>query len=312
MRVPAGLLAATLALCTGAAVAGPLDSLLAGRQNQSVNLAVDGRSRNYLLHTPSPLPAGAQPLIVVLHGGHGSDGNAQRSFGFDGYADARGFAVAYGDGVRSSWADGRGTTPAEQQGVDDRRYLAALVADASTRLAIDPARVYLAGVSNGGMMTLRMACETAAPFRGYAAVIANIPEPVAPGCAPVPGTALLNITGTEDPLVPAEGGDCCGGGPILGQGGRVVSVEATEARFAGAAGCGAPQVELLPPGVDDGTYVERRRYPDCADGARLRFDRVHGMGHAWPPRSPRLPSSGSASGNLDATREIVEFFLGAP
>lgn len=303
------LLASLLALSP--AQAGPLDGLLAARQNQNVKIVVDGRNRNYILHTPATPPAGAMPLIVVLHGGHGSDGNAQRSFGFDAHADARGFAVAYGDGVRSSWADGRGTTPAEQDGVDDKRFLAALVADAATRLAIDPARVYLAGMSNGGMMSFRMACETASPFRGYAMVAANVPEPIAPSCAPLATRPVLTINGTEDPLVPPEGGDCCGGGPILGQGGRVISVDASAEIFRLAKGCAVtPEIELLPPEVDDGTYVEQRQWTGC--GSAFLAYRVHGMGHAWPPRSPRLPSSGSASANLDATAEIVRFFLGAP
>ncbi|MDO9454043.1 MAG: PHB depolymerase family esterase [Stagnimonas sp.] len=304
-------LAASL-LATSHAWGGPLEGLLGRGQNQSIKLSVDGRNRNYILHTPAAAPSGAMPLIVMLHGGHGSDGNAQRSFGFDAYADARGFAVAYGDGYRASWADGRGTTPAEEAGVDDKKFLSALVADAASRLAIDPARVYLAGMSNGGIMTYRMACETSGPFRGYAMVAASIAEPIAPSCAPRPGLPVLTINGVEDSLVPETGGDCCGGGPILGQGGRVVSFDTSAEILRTAAGCtDTPVIEQLPPAVADGTSVQKRSY-HCAGSARLVVYRVNGMGHSWPPRSPRLPGSGAPSSNIDATAQIVEFFLGRP
>lgn len=299
-------------LASSLAWSGPIDELLARDQNQSIKLSVDGRNRNYILHSPTTAPASAMPLIVMLHGGHGSDGNAQRSFGFDAYADSRSFAVAYGDGYRSSWADGRGTTPADQAGVDDKKFLAALVADASSRLAIDPARVYLAGMSNGGIMSYRMACETSGPFRGYAMVAASIAEPIAASCAPRPGIPVLTINGVADPLVPEDGGDCCGGGPVLGQGGRVVSFDASAEILRLAGGCtSTPVIEQLPPAVNDGTSVEKRSYA-CVGSARLIVYRVHGMGHSWPPRSPRLPSSGPPSGNIDATAEVVSFFLGAP
>ena len=307
-----GLTLAVSLLTTSLAWSGPLDGLLGRGQNQSIKLSVDGRNRNYILHTPTGASTSAIPLIVMLHGGHGSDGNAQRSFGFDAHADARGFAVAYGDGYRSSWADGRGTTPAEEAGIDDKKFLTALVADAATRLAIDPARIYLAGMSNGGIMTYRMACETGGPFRGYAMVAASIAEPIAASCAPRPGVPVVTINGVEDPLVPEAGGDCCGSGPILGQGGRVVSFDTSAEIFRTAAGCTAtPAIEELPPAVADGTSVQKRRY-SCAGSVRLVVYRVNGMGHSWPPRSPRLPGSGAPSSNMDATAQIVDFFLGSP
>lgn len=305
------LLATTLLMALSPVQAGPLSGLLQ-RDDQTLRLNIDGHNRKYILHTPADYSGGALPLLVVLHGGYGSAANAQRSLGFDDYADARRFAVAYGEGYRSSWADGRGTGPAAEAGVDDRRYLQAIVADASSRLPIDPARVYLTGLSNGGMMSLRMACETSTPFRAYATVIANVPEPLAASCAPQAGGALLTINGVEDPLMPIDGGDCCGGG-LLGQGGRVISADASAELFRSSFGCGtSPAVELLPPAVDDGTWVEHRQWSGCASGARLQAYRVHGMGHAWPPRRPILPTNGSSSGNLDATQVIVEFLFGAP
>jgi polyhydroxybutyrate depolymerase len=282
--------------------------------DHTVRLDSDGRRRSYLLHLP-PQATGRRrlPLVVVLHGGHGTGRKMQLGVGFDAHADARGFLVAYPDGYERSWADGRGTTAAEQAGIGDLAFLRRLVDDVARRARLDRGRVFLTGASNGGMMTYRAACETAGLFAAFAPVIANIPEPIAPACSPAEPVRILAINGVSDPLVPLAGGDCCGdpSGP-LGQGGRVVSADESIAAFAEAAGCAHhPRVRRLPPQVDDGTAVERRTSTRCGEGSRVIALRVEGMGHAWPPRNPQLPRvSGRTSHNLDATAEIVAFFLG--
>jgi polyhydroxybutyrate depolymerase len=61
--------------------------------------------------------------------------------------------------------------------------------------------------------------------------------------------------------------------------------------------------------VNDGTSVERRDYPRCTGGAAVQLYVIKGGGHTWPPRSPQVVAGGQATGNLDATRVIVDFFL---
>jgi poly(3-hydroxybutyrate) depolymerase len=56
--------------------------------------------------------------------------------------------------------------------------------------------------------------------------------------------------------------------------------------------------------------VEARVYGSCAANAEVRAVVVHGMGHVWPPRSGQTDASGPSSRNLDATAEIVSFFMG--
>lgn len=303
------LLLTFLAACAAAADSGDRP-LAAG--DHALRLRVDGRVRTYLLHVP---PQAARhrplPLLVALHGGYGNGRYMQR-VGFDAYADERGFLVAYPDGVERSWADGRGTTPAEEEGVDDVAFLRRLVDDVARRLPVERRRTFLTGSSNGGMMTWRVACETRGVFAGYATVIANIPEPIAAACTPRTPVPFLAINGVADPVIPVDGGDCCGNpdGP-LGQGGRVLSADESIARVAAAARCAPqPAVEEIPPRVDDGTAVERRTFRGCARGARVVALRVDGMGHSWPPLEGILGAFiGPTSHNLDAAAEIVEFFF---
>ncbi len=305
-------LMAGTALTGVACPSGPSDTSASGPGNHYRTLEVDALQRTYILHVPpdrgdrKPLP-----LLLVLHGGGGSGRRMQRQLGFDGYADTRGFLVAYPDAYDGGhWNDGRGTTDSAARGVDDVRFLVALVEDVSRQVSVDAARVYVTGASNGGMMTWRLCCGTSGVFAGFAPVIANMPAPLAETCRPRPGVPFLTIVGDADALMPFSGGTVCGGTRIPCQGGEVLSSDASVAVLAAAAGCRSePVVETLPVLVDDGTTVEKRTFTGCTDGSTIVQYVIHDGGHAWPPHGPRLPLSGISSKNLDATATIVDFFF---
>jgi polyhydroxybutyrate depolymerase len=98
---------------------------------------------------------------------------------------------------------GSGTTAREgrNSSIDDVAFLRQLVHELIGHRIADPARLYLAGISNGGMMTFRLLCEHAELFAGPATMIANMPAGVGEHCSlrkPVP---LVMFNGTADPLV---------------------------------------------------------------------------------------------------------------
>ncbi|TMA54740.1 MAG: hypothetical protein E6J75_13420 [Deltaproteobacteria bacterium] len=118
-----------------------------------------GRARSYHLHVPESVrPDVAHPLVLVLHGGGGNGFGMSRLSHFNRVADERGFIAVYPDGVDAFWADGRGVTDADDHGVDDVGFLMALLDALAGRHGIDPARVFVAGISNGGFMAQRLAC----------------------------------------------------------------------------------------------------------------------------------------------------------
>ena len=283
--------------------------------NHDLWITVDGLERTYILHVPpAARPGQPLPLLIVLHGGGGSGRKMQRFLGFDDYADARGFYVAYPDSYRSSgqhaahWNDGRGTEATS--GVDDVKFLLEMMAEIGRRVPLDERRVYVTGASNGGMMTYRLGCETQGVFAGIAPVIANIPEPIFETCAPSAPLHFLAINGSADPLIPLQGGAVCEDIRFGCAGGLVVSQAESVAKFAAANGCDpVPQSVILPPNVQDGTFVEQQTYLNCAGGAQVVAYIVHNGGHTWPPRPPQLPAAGAQSRNLDATRLIVDFFF---
>ncbi|MGB9751272.1 alpha/beta hydrolase family esterase [Roseiflexus castenholzii] len=274
--------------------------------------------RTWILHVPpAALRGDPLPLLVVLHGGGGTGRKMQQLLGFDAYADARGFYVAYPDafqpsGIRGGahWNDGRGTAGMVQRGSDDVAFIKDMILDIGRRVPLDASRVYVTGASNGGMMTCRLGCETGGVFAGIAPVIANMPAPVFATCAPHAPLTLLAINGDADPLVPLAGGNVCQDVRFGCEGGQVVSHTESVKTFAIANACDpVPQVETLPQQIDDGTLVERRTFLNCAGGATVVGYIVRGGGHTWPPLPAQLAASGAQSRNLDATRTIVDAFF---
>jgi len=245
------------------------------------SLEHDGRERDYRLRLPPG--EGRVPLILVLHGGGGSARQIERHSGMTEAALAAGYAVAYPDGIGGHWNDGRSgdVTKADREAVDDVGFLVALVERLVAEGRVDPARVYVMGISNGGMMTLTLACEAAATFAAGVAIVASLPESLVESCDPARPFGVMLMNGTDDPLVPY------GGGPVevLGrERGSVISTDATLELFAAANGCGGWEaVPLLDTWPGDGVTPEHEVYLDCE--APVELVRFVGGGHGWPGAS---------------------------
>src|SRR5690242_17256405 len=158
-------------------------------------------------------PGEAKPLILVFHGS-GQTGDKHRAFTggvFDALA-ARGALVAYLDGYRGNWNDARRESrfPARREGIDDVGFFHQVVERLARTHGIEPARVILAGYSNGGQMVFRLLHEVPEAVAAAAVVAATMPLPEsfllaesAPGAHAVPITL---VHGTTDPIVPFDGG----------------------------------------------------------------------------------------------------------
>ena len=164
--------------------------------------------RAYLLHVP---PAGEQgqalPLIVDMHG-YTSNAAGQRTLSrLEPLGDTEGFVVLTPEGLDSSWNGGDCCGDSMMRDVDDVRFVREAVADASARTCVDGNRVYATGMSNGGFMSFRLACEASDLFAAVASVTGTMglsDEACNPG-RPVP---VLSIHGTDDSIVPYDGGAC--------------------------------------------------------------------------------------------------------
>jgi polyhydroxybutyrate depolymerase len=280
-----------------------------------LRLRSGGIERTGLVHVPAKAFAAPMPLLLVLHGGGGTAEGMVRLTrgGFDALADRRGFVVAYPQGVGKSWNDGRHDlrSAANRENVDDVGFIRDLITEIAGRYPIDRRRLFVAGMSNGGMMAMRLACSLP-EVRGVAAVASSLSDDAAAKCPATSTVSVVEIAGTADPIVPFAGGEV----KVLWMGrGRVTGAPETAGSWAKKAGCRlVPEEAALPAKVSDGTTVRKIEYPGCATGARVVLFRVEGGGHAWPGGLPYLSERmiGKTSGNLDACSAIWEIFSGLP
>lgn len=144
---------AALVLFLVCAAAGPAYAAGAGGERSSI--AWDGLQRTYVLHRPSSIDAARRaPLLIVLHGGHGdahrmdklASGGLRKRAGEKGVLLVYPEGIRYRTGVRTRWNDGRSDAFST---VDDAGFLSVLIDRLVATRHADPARIYVAGISNG-------------------------------------------------------------------------------------------------------------------------------------------------------------------
>jgi len=287
-------------------------SHMASAQTQVRSLTVGGTVRDYLLFVPDDVPAGERlPLVVLLHGG-GAPAELMMLYSrFNAVARRERFAVAYPRGIGRWWNDGRLPEAQAESTADDVRFIRALVADVGETLPLDRSRIFAAGISNGGFMSLRLACEAADLFTAVAPVAATMPADVGARCRPAKPVSLLVINGTADAYVPYVGGHARIAHALKG---AIWSTERTVAFWAAQNRCAESADVRVLPDLDpsDGSRVIETEYRGCF-GAEVRLLRIEGGGHTWPGGVQGLPASfiGTTNRDIDASEAIWEFFKSA-
>jgi polyhydroxybutyrate depolymerase len=228
-------------------------------------ISVGGHDRTYRLYKPKGLSASA-PLVVMLHGGFGNGAQAEKAYGWDDLADSSKFVVAYPDGLNRAWnVNGGGCCgrPAKE-GVDDVGFITAAVADIGRNVSIDDRRVYATGISNGGIMSYTLACETAM----FAAVGPDSATQLNACESPHP-TSVMHIHGTADHLIRYDGGRGAGVAHIKG-----LPVAQLNAFWRNVDHCKAPATATSGP-ITTSTA-------GCSDNRSVVLITVDGGGHQWP------------------------------
>jgi polyhydroxybutyrate depolymerase len=259
-------------------------------------IATPDGDRTFTMVVPDGASRGRMPVVVALHGALGRGERLKRTFGLDAVAAQEGFVTVYPNGKRLQWNDGRRPRWGGGSRADDVAFLAALARQLIDDGIADPKRLYLVGVSNGGMMAYRMACEAPGTFTAYTAVVANMPIDVAETCRPGRGVPMLIINGTSDPLVTWDGG------PLgrRGKYGELISTADSVAFWARNNGCkGEAQRRPLPDRSEaDGSTVVAEQFSDCNSGAPVVLIAIEGGGHVPP--------------GMNTGRPFTEMILGKP
>jgi len=261
-------------------------------------LTSGGTERSYLLYVPASYdPATPTPLVLSIHGFASWPANQMEVSQWNQLADEHGFIVAYpsGTGFPKRWNT---SGAAGEGGADDVTFLVELIDALSQQFSIDPQRVYVNGLSNGGGMSNTLACLRPERVAAIGGVAGAYTEP-AGGCNPTRPVPVIAFHGTDDRIVPYAGG--AAGGP---QNFVFPAVPDWAAAWAQRNGCDATP-EVIPPAGE----VSGVRYIGCTDNAEVVFYTVEGGGHNWPGGG-RLPESivGHTTEDIDASAVMWKFF----
>jgi len=268
-------------------------------------------SRNYQIHFPPSYNEETEfPLLVALHGGQSNGAAMMDNFYFDEIGDNEGFITVFPDSYAGQWADGRGTTTAEADGIDDVAFLSNLMDELISTYQVDACKLYLTGISSGGMMTQRVACDDTGRFTAYASIASSLPDSYVPHCQPQFTTSMAMVNGTEDQFSPYEGGPSNAPGST----GTVLGVAGTIAFWTTHNQCSEasnPSITNYPNiYAEDNSYVIRYDYGGCSQNNEVVLYEVVGGGHTFPggPGPNYVPLVGYSNKDINGAEEIWNFF----
>jgi polyhydroxybutyrate depolymerase len=254
-------------------------------------------------NTPSKIP-----LILIYHGGGGSP---EGMVGLDNgrlleFARERKYAVAYMRGYKNSWNDLRedNNAPANRDQHEDILYTKLFLDQIQNSYKIDSNRVFAGGISNGGMFSLRLACEMPEKFVAITAITANLPTTAKDVCIPKKGTNLTIINGSSDPIVPYDGGEVT----LFGKSrGKIYSTDETIQHFKNIYSCGSVKTKIIPKSNEEDPTQASLSSWRCNTGS-LYLIKINQGGHSWPGGVAYLPKSliGLTSNQFSASKLIAD------
>ncbi|MGB5289484.1 MAG: PHB depolymerase family esterase, partial [Ignavibacteriaceae bacterium] len=269
-------------------------------QFENGSFEFEGYTRYYKVF----LPQNFQPNMPVVFSLHGYKLNAQQQIDYTlmhDVADTAGFIVVYPDAIYPGFNSGLigypGLPPLPN--VNDVGFISALIDTLEARYDIDTNRVYSCGLSNGGIMTYRLACELGNRFAAVASVAGVLTDITGNNCNPMRSIPVLHIHGTADGVVTYNGGLA-----------NLWSVESTLNHWIQNNNCQLPPDTVFLPDLDpnDGCTVQKISYTNCSGTSKIIFYKVIDGGHSWPG-APSNPSwSYPTNRDISANVEIWNFF----
>jgi polyhydroxybutyrate depolymerase len=278
------------------------------------SLAYDGIVREYSVHIPrgykNTVPT---PIVIYLHGGGGSIKAAYKD-GIDKYSDKFGFILLIPSGTGpipdrfltwngGKWDGGECCGYAVKNNIDDVGFISRMIGEVKKKFNIDENRVYATGISNGGILSYRLACELSDKI---AAVAVVAPPAVPSNCIPARPVSIMHIHGTADPCVSFNGG--LSGGCIGSERFQAQSAKNMVDFWLKNNGCPSDFTVSYEKGK-----AKCISYGPCKNGTFVEFCTIEGGGHAWPSGSQYLPVDRIGPVSYDISfDQIWEFFQKYP
>jgi polyhydroxybutyrate depolymerase len=158
---------------------------------------------------------------------------------------------------------------------DDVAFLNQMLDALALKYSLDTHRIYATGLEDGGFMAMRAGCDMSDRVAAIAAVGAALPKTMI--CLPSRAVPALFMNGTDDPIVPDNGGTYKPGQF------HVLSAEDSAKDWAKFDRCAEkPAQEKIPPLQKGGKETKTYTYSGCQDNAQVILYSVKGGGSTWP------------------------------
>lgn len=271
-------------------------------------ITVDNLKRGHWIHVPPKYdPMQPAPVVLALHG-MGMDAKMMEFFtGLNKTADENNFITVYPNGTGPgglllTW--NAGLFPGDlnkKDKADDIKYLGKVLDDVESVLKVNKKRIYVTGMSNGGMMSYRLASEMSERVAAIAPVAGTMALEKYEPKRPVP---VIHFHGTKDTLVPFNGPDRKKDiGKLL----RFRSVDASILACVKANGGEETVAESDVDVKEEKLKVKRKTY-SCAKGkADVVLYIIENGGHTWPGSQLAPAFLGLSTRNFSANDVMWEF-----
>ncbi len=260
-------------------------------------LIINGTNREFIEYLTGAKEYNKKDLLIVLHGGGRTAENIRNQTYFTDIAKSNDLVVVFPNAVGRVWEDGR-------KGFESTKDIDFINEIASKYRKLGVKKIMVAGVSSGGILALRMACEGVKGINYFGSIAASLPEGMK--CNDNVGNNIIMINGTDDNFVKWEGGDIQRYNNKTE--GRIFSIEETLRLLGLNNQCVLGKVSSLDINFSDRSYVEKQQFK-CKTGSLLLF-KIEGGGHSIPGGKERATLShpiGNTNRDISAEKEIVEF-----
>jgi len=243
-------------------------------QTASFSTTFDNYQRSFIVHVPPNFDYETQslPLVFVLHGYTSQAPIIRQYSGFDQIADQENFIVVYVQGITDSFGNTgwNVNVVASFLGVDDVGFFKALIKYFKASYNIDSNNIFSSGMSLGGFMSYRLACELD-EINSIGSVTGSMAGYYQ--CNPPKKTSTIHFHGTSDRTVPYDGVEW--------------SLSAIDAHnFWKTHNKCNSQVEInLPDFNGDGKITKRLISYDCDEDKAVELYSLEDEGHLWWSRN---------------------------
>ena len=274
-------------------------SLSSTAQLVNESFVFEGVQRDHKVFVPASFSED-MPLVLNLHG-YTSNAFQQVFYSnMNAVAEQNNFLVVYPDGTTDQFETTFWNSAILGESVDDLGYLSALIDSMIVNYNVNPSRVYMCGMSNGGFMSYYSACELSDKIAAIASVTGTMNNEIYDNCNPARAVPVLEIHGTADGTVPYNGAS--NGGSFQ----TMISTEEVVDFWVNHNNCTLESEQVLEDiSTTDLSTVTHFVYSGGTNGTSVELYRINNGGHTWPGSIIPLPET-----NLDiiASEVIWDFF----